>query len=153
MKYRLSHLLMFFLVTTLVACAPITAPNNVTPAPDATAAPQGEVPLEETPVENLAMVDAIGIRILESDPVQVEVVVRGNLADGCTQINETLVSREGNQYQVILTTQRPPDAICTQALVPFEEIISLDIEDASPGEYTVDVNGVVDTFSLGNTGS
>jgi len=122
------------------------------PSTESTATPQREAPLAETPTENLAAVGAIEIRIVESEPVQVEVIVRGYLADGCTQIAETSVTRDGNQFQVTLTTQRPADAICTQALVPFEEVISLDVEAASPGEYSVDVNGVTDIFVLSSTG-
>ena len=30
--------------------------------------------------------------------------------------------------------------MCTQALVPFEETVTLDISDAEPGDYTVIVN-------------
>jgi inhibitor of cysteine peptidase len=38
--------------------------------------------------------------------------------------------------------------VCTQALVPFEETIPLDVEGLLAGEYTVNVNGVMATFTL-----
>jgi hypothetical protein len=49
---------------------------------------------------------------------------------------------------VTITTVRPADQACTEALVPFEEVISLDVRGLDAGTYAVDVNGVRDTFEL-----
>jgi inhibitor of cysteine peptidase len=95
-----------------------------------------------------ATVEQIDIRILESFPVQVHVGVRGYLADGCTEIDEMIQSREGNTFNVTITTTRPADAMCTMALVPFEQNIPLDVEGLPAGTYTVMVNGVSGTFEL-----
>jgi inhibitor of cysteine peptidase len=95
-----------------------------------------------------ARVEEIEILILESFPVQVNVVARGNLPDGCTTIDQTEEKREGNTFLVTITTVRPPDRACTEALVPFEEVISLDVAGLAAGTYTVDVNRVRDTFEL-----
>lgn len=97
-----------------------------------------------------ASVEEIDIRILESFPVQVHVAARGNLPDGCTQINEnaTTVQRQGNTFDVYLETIRPRDAVCTEALVPFEHTIPLDVYGLEKGTYTVNVNGVEETFEL-----
>jgi len=95
-----------------------------------------------------AQIDAIDIAILESFPVQVRVTVTGNLPDGCTQVGKTNVERNKKTFTVSITTKRPRNAICTQALVPFEEGVSLPVEGLSKGTYTVDVNGVTDTFTL-----
>lgn len=162
MPLRTSSLLLVVVAFLLLACTTIPLPSEQTPVEtpaggtvpvetpvaDATTTPQEEAPVPEPTGENLAMIDTIEVRLLESDPVQVEVVVRGNLSDGCTELEEPTVSREGNEFTVVLTTQRPADAICTQAIVPFEQIIPLDVADAEPGDYTVDVNGVSETFTL-----
>jgi inhibitor of cysteine peptidase len=97
-----------------------------------------------------AAVEEIDIRILESFPVQVHVGARGNLPDGCTQINEnaTTVQRQGNTFNVYLETIRPRDAMCTEALVPFEHTIPLEVYGLERGTYTVNVNGVEETFEL-----
>jgi len=96
----------------------------------------------------LANVESIEILILESFPVQIRVVARGNHPDGCTSIVDTDVTQEGNTFLVAITTFRPPDQVCTQALVPFEETIALDVLGLPAGAYTVDVNGVTGTFEL-----
>jgi hypothetical protein len=95
-----------------------------------------------------AVVEEIEILILESFPVQVNVVVRGYLPDGCTEIDEIQQERTGQTFQVTITTVRPADAVCTEAIVPFEQVIGLDVAGLEAGTYTVDVNGIADTFTL-----
>jgi hypothetical protein len=104
--------------------------------------PQGDV------IAGLAVVETIDIMILESFPVQVQAVARGNLPDGCTTLDETMVERAGNLFRVTLTTQRPADAVCTDALVPFDHVIPLDVLGLPAGEYQVDVNGITGSFTL-----
>jgi hypothetical protein len=105
-------------------------------------------PEDDGVVEGLAPVEDIDILILESFPVQVNVVARGNLPDGCTTINEVTQERDGNTFRVTITTVRPVGMVCTEALVPFEKVIALDVYGLPAGVYTVDVNGVSDTFEL-----
>jgi inhibitor of cysteine peptidase len=97
-----------------------------------------------------ARVESIEILILESFPVQVMVQARGNLPDGCTRIDRIEKDRDVEKriLWVEMTTARPRDALCTQALVPFQENISLDVLGLPAGTYTVDVNGVTGTFTL-----
>ncbi|MCD6578811.1 hypothetical protein J7L48_05000 [bacterium] len=95
----------------------------------------------------LAPVEEIEIVILESFPVQVQVIASGNLPDPCTEISEVLQEREENTFFVTIKTYRPP-GLCIQVLAPFEEIISLEVYGLPAGTYTVDVNGVQGTFDL-----
>lgn len=119
---------------------------------------EGEAPtavVEEIPgespgetVSGTAMVDGVDVLILESFPVQVRVLVRGNLNDGCTELGEARVAREGSTFVVTLPTTREAAAMCTQALVPFEIGIPLDVLGLEAGTYTVDVNGTMASFVL-----
>lgn len=104
--------------------------------------PEGEVSYDLAPVDN------VDILIMESFPVQVRVVITGNLPDGCSQIDEAQVTREDKPFHVELTTRRPVDKECTEALVPYEENVPLDVVGLPAGEYTVEVNGVTETFTL-----
>ena len=135
------------LVLLLIAAVAVTACGaqpTETPTP----------PLSGDTIHGEAAVDAIDIAILESFPVQVQVLARGNLPDGCTQIDAVSQidgvsqQREDQTFSVTITTARPADAMCTQALVPFEETFSLDVYGLPAGVYTVDVNGVTGTFEL-----
>jgi len=80
-------------------------------------------------------------------PVQIDVIARGNLPDPCTEISEVLQEREGNTFFVTIKTYRPP-GLCIQVLAPFEVKIPLNVYGLPAGTYTVDVNGVQDTFDL-----
>lgn len=104
----------------------------------------------EVVTTGLAAVDEVDVLILESFPVQVRAVARGNYADGCTEAGPITqqFDTETNTFMVEFLTQRPADALCTQALVPFEEIIPLDVLGFPAGQYAVDVNGVQAQFEL-----
>jgi len=95
----------------------------------------------------LAQVENIRINLLESFPVQVNIIVNGYFRDGCEQIEKINSAQEGNLFKVVINTHSVGD-FCTEALVPFEEVISLDVYGLKAGIYTVDVNGVTDTFEL-----
>jgi inhibitor of cysteine peptidase len=97
-----------------------------------------------------ANVDNIEIMVMESFPVQVSVQATGNLKDGCTVIDEANITtvKKGDIFNVHIPTKRPKGAMCTQALVPFKINVPLDVYGLEKGNYTVDVNGVQDSFEL-----
>lgn len=99
-------------------------------------------------ISGTAPVDSIEINILESMPVQLSVVIRGNLPDSCTTISRPEEMRNGDTISLNLITERPADAVCTQVLTPFEETVLLDIEGLPAGVYTVAVGGVTGSFEL-----
>jgi inhibitor of cysteine peptidase len=99
------------------------------------------------PTISLAPVDEIDILILESFPVQINVIARGNLPNPCTEISEVLQERESNTFFITIKTYRSPGT-CIQVITPFEEIIPLNVYGLPAGTYTVDVNGVQATFDL-----
>ena len=146
-------LLSVLAVTLLLASCgqPTTTPTptETPPEPTATTGPTQEpTPIEGEVITGEAMVESIEILLLESFPIQVRVVAQGNLPDSCTEISEITRERDGDTFRVTITTSRPADAMCAQVLVPFEEVISLDVVGLPAGVYTVDVNGVSDTFEF-----
>lgn len=96
----------------------------------------------------MANVESIDILTLESFPVQINVIAEGYLPDGCTEIDEIKNEREGNTFNINITTKRPKDAICTQAIESFRETIPLEVQGLRAGNYTVNVNGVTGSFEL-----
>lgn len=140
-------------VPTLPAAPTAT---TVPPAPTATALPPTPVvdaptaePTEVTEVlAGTANVDSLDVRMLESFPVQVQVVAKGMLPNPCTAVDPARPERDGNTFRVTLTTSQPLDKACIQQLVPFEHVISLDVAGLKAGTYTVEVNTVRTTFTL-----
>lgn len=98
-----------------------------------------------------AMVDSVEVVLKESFPVQIDVLVEGNLPDGCTELGNARQQLVENTFNINLETRKlkDTDVMCTQALVPYETTISLDnVVGISAGEYTVNVNGVSTTFTM-----
>jgi len=125
-----------------LALVALAAGCGSTQEPEVTPTPEGDVIL------GLAPVDTIDILILESFPVQVQVRAAGNLPDGCTALGEITQELQGSMFAVTIGTTRPADALCTEALVPFETTIALDVLGLKAGTYTITVNGVSGTFTL-----
>lgn len=139
LKLRMT-ILTTFLAILVAPCAPMTA----TPSPIPT-----EDPTEVPATASVAVVKSIEILILESFPVQVNEVIRGDLPDaGCTMIASVNQVREGNTFKLTLVTTTDPLALCAQALTPFEQVVALDVRDLPAGQYTVSAGGVEETFEL-----
>ncbi len=97
----------------------------------------------------LTTVESIEMVIAESFPVQVFAILRGHLGDGCTEI--TGITSRGpvdNRFDIDIATQRPPDAMCTQALVPFEHNVPIEAHGLPAGDYNVVAGGVSASFTL-----
>lgn len=101
---------------------------------------------------SLANVNEVEVLLKESFPVLVDVIVKGDLPDGCTELSEDVSQRlVEKEFSIELNTRKlkDRDVMCTQALVPFEKTISLeDVVGISAGEYSVNVNGVKKTFKM-----
>lgn len=92
-------------------------------------------------------VNKISVEILESYPYQIHIVVDGYLSDGCTTLDEITQQRDGNTINVHITTKRPKDAFCIQAITEIQERIPLD-GGFLTGHYKVIVNDVEKKFEL-----
>ena len=95
-----------------------------------------------------AFIDTSEVVLLESYPVQVELVLKGNLPTPCHQLRAIVSPPDGqNSIQVEVYSLIDPDMICTQVLDPFEARIPLG--SYTEGAFTVFVNGeVVGSFDL-----
>ena len=145
MPKKVRALLLSLLVVTLAACSLIEGgEQEATAPPDAAAS----TPEAEEPETRQADVESIEVLVLESFPVQVNVIASGTLPDACTTLNDPAPRLEGNTFVINLTATRLPEEVCSQAIVPFDKVMQLDVEGLSAGTYTVSVNGVTDTFTL-----
>lgn len=77
----------------------------------------------------------------------VEVLVKGALPDGCTELAGVEQERAGHLVNVTLTTRRPKGAVCPQVVRPFR--FYLDLEGLyPPGAYTLKVNDTLRPFEV-----
>lgn len=99
----------------------------------------------------MAHVESVDVVLKESFPVQVDVLVKGTLPDGCTELGDVRQELTGTTFHVTLETRKlkDGDVVCTQALEDFETTIALkNVVGISAGEYVVDVNGVQKAFTM-----
>ncbi|HEX5839931.1 MAG TPA: hypothetical protein VFY26_18995 [Anaerolineales bacterium] len=135
--YRKITLIMAALFILLAsACAPVVPAAPIVQQPS-------------IPVTGMANVLDVEIQVLETQPVQAIAVIHGQLPDaGCTTVASTDQVQAGNILNVVLTTTTDPVALCTQALTPFEQTVSLNVSSLAPAVYTVNINGVEQSFYL-----
>lgn len=138
MDKKIKHLgILAVFVLLLSACQP-EIPTITPPAVD-----------EEFIYGQNAIVDSVEVILLESFPLQAQARVLGNFPDGCTELYEISVERQGQEFLLTLTTRRPGgDVACTEALVPFEEIVDLDVAGLEAGTYTVIAQDKEASFTL-----
>lgn len=100
-------------------------------------------------IQEWAYVETAEIQILESLPVQVVVVAKGNLSDGCQQLDRINTIQAGNKFTITIGKKSIDEQMmCTQALVPFEKRIPLNVTGLKAGNYSVNVNGISQDFKL-----
>lgn len=105
-------------------------------------------PVARTPAsETLLPISAVDVRVLDSNPAQVEAVVQGDLADSCTEVGLITQERQGATITVTILVTRPADAVCAAVITSVEQTIPLDGE-FPPGEYTLQVNDQTVTFTV-----
>ena len=129
-KMQLSLIFILFAGLLLSACQPFP--------------PADMPPVEEPPAEDEytygqdAVVENLEVMLLESFPLQANVIIAGYLPDGCTELVEINVERQGMEFVINLTTRRPTGNVaCTMALEPFEKLVDLPIDGLEAGTYTV----------------
>lgn len=143
----LKGLALILLIGALTACRGGGGEEAGTPTSAPTTEPT-PAPGSNEPSRGQAVVNSVDMLIMESFPVQVNVVAKGDLPDTCTRIDEVISQLSGDTFRVAITTLRQPDATCAQTIVPFEQSISLDVEGLKAGTYNVLVNGVTNSFTL-----
>ena len=138
-----------FMIIVLAACNQFpSSSGDQTVSSDQTPAPSPVVDLDKYEIGERAYVETADALILESFPLQVNIKITGNLPDGCTTIYQTESEQEGNSFKVKILTLREKEAMCTQALVPFEISVPLDVIGLPAGIYQVMVYDVRTEFTF-----
>lgn len=134
--------LLLLLGVLVTACAGLAEPTP-------TAVPIAPTPTPaDTPTTAAGEANVNNVRLTTPTETadQVNVIVEGDLPDGCTTVDKISQSQTDNTFLIEITTQRQADALCTEALVPYTETILLNTANLAPGTYTVNVNGVTAQF-------
>ncbi len=132
----------------LTACAPAINPIVVPPTTPAS----GPQILQTQTVSREAQVQSVEIQVMNSDPLQVNAVVRGSLTESCATLGQSQVQYTSNTFRITVYAVSPTDRGCAQVTAPFETTIALDIRGLPAGTYAVTANGVSAVFTLQTSG-
>jgi inhibitor of cysteine peptidase len=136
--------LMIFTGILLSACQAVIGPDDPTEVPPVTEPAEPKYEYDQR-----ATVEFVEVILLESFPLQAQAIVSGTLPDGCSELYEISVEQNGLRFNLTLTTRHlTGDVACTEALVPFEETVDLDIHGLEAGTYTVIAQDKQATFTL-----
>ena len=106
-----------------------------------------------SPYIKVVVVD-VEIRYLKTNPVQVELVIRGTLPDQCKYGFYSVENRADQNVKVSLDGIHPADNSCGQTGQSMEYVLPLgrDMPEAErgfpPGEYKLTVNNYQTSFSI-----
>jgi hypothetical protein len=95
-----------------------------------------------------APIHDVSVTVLMSNPPQVEVYIKGGLADGCTVFHELNWERDGKTVKITVTVERPREAVCTEVYGFFEKTVNLGTDFVSGETYTVNVNDKTTSFTM-----
>ena len=91
--------------------------------------------------------ESVELRLMETFPLQMEALVIGYLSDGCVILDDISTNQSNAIFEIVVETHREGD-LCTQALVPFEEIVPINIIGLNAGTYTLMANQIEIDFIL-----
>ncbi|MAQ77085.1 hypothetical protein CL684_00975 [Candidatus Campbellbacteria bacterium] len=97
---------------------------------------------------NIPSIDQTSIESSEGFPASHTLVVNGTLANDCVYLNNSEQTRDGNVFNVLLTTRIEDSGSCGTEPIAFEERIVLETIGLPAGVYVVDINGQELAFEL-----
>jgi hypothetical protein len=77
----------------------------------------------------------------------VELLIRGALPDGCTELHYIEQQRRGNLIDVTFEMRKPKGAVCTQVVRPYRFYYTFE-QPLPPGDYTLTLNDTVEPFTV-----
>lgn len=117
----------------LVACGPTLLQSLAAPAPEATNS-------DGVPV----MVAHVGVEVGVGSPIPVDIMIAGSWPHLCSQLQSVTQVVEGRTIRIDLeTTPEPADCPPDMVGLPFRLAFPLNGIALEPGEYTVEVNGLL----------
>lgn len=104
---------------------------------------------QQKPMGHLeAKIDSITVQSTEAFPVRSTVTVIGRLPTKCNKIQEVEQTLRDNVFEVKLLIDPILFTNCPVAEEKFTQKIDLPVDGLKAGEYVVNVNGVVTSFTL-----
>ena len=144
-------------VVFLLACCAVGCTSNRSKLPPtAGLSGQGDViqqsPLGSSPDPNLTLkladVERVEATYEPAPTPHVRVVISGTLNDGATRIHDIRQQSIAGGVTLSVITARPKGAMATLAIVPFERVVTVDLQGQAPGPFSISANAVGATVEV-----
>lgn len=146
MRAPFSQCVVVLLLMCVVGCTTnrSTLPPNTVPPGQGDASPQ--YPLGTAPDPNLTLkladVERVEATYEPSPTPHARVVISGTLNDGATRIHDIRQQRVPGGVTLSVITSRPKDAVATLAIIPFERVVTVDLQGQPAGIFSISANAV-----------
>jgi hypothetical protein len=111
-----------------------------TPSSSVSENPYAPQPSDDKLTRGSAFMNSADLLLMESFPIQVAMILRGNLPTPCHNLRVIINRPDGNNnIDVAAYSVSDPSVICAQVLQSFDA--SIPLGSFPPGHYTVSVNG------------
>ena len=158
MNEPFNKLILVLLIASLFVFSMAGCAERAAPIVEATPTANPEVEMTESaphvsPYIKVT-VDGVEIRYLETNPVQVELVIRGTLPDQCKYRFYSVENRSDQNVKISLSGIHPSDSSCLQTAQTIEYVLRLgrDMPESGrgfpPGDYNLTVNNYQTSFSI-----
>ncbi len=149
-------LVLLALACTAGACAPIEAASPAITDPPSGQNTPASAPTTNGPIVSPyvdVVVTGVEVRKLPTQPVRVELVIRGTLPDQCKYRFIAVDHREGQQVRVQLRAMHPaeqcdPTVQSIEYVLPLERNMPESKRGFAPGTYELTINDYQTTFSI-----
>jgi hypothetical protein len=143
------HFFQGVVVLLLMCVVGCTASRSQLP-PNAVPPGQGDLspqyPVGTAPDPNLTLkladVERVEATYEPSPSPHARVVISGTLNDGATRIHDIRQQRVPGGVTLSVVTARPRDAVATLAIIPFERVVTVDLQGQPPGIFSITANAV-----------
>ncbi len=105
----------------------------------------GETP---TPTPTPPQVTSLLVAMSGTDPIQVQATIAGDLKNSCNTLTGVNVQQQGMTFVLDVQYNFADTGSCAEAVIPFTEIVPLNVTGLAPGTYTVTAGGFNQTFTL-----
>lgn len=147
MRDIIFHYVVALVLLCCVGCTAGAGRNSHRSSPSAQPG-QGDVtpqyPVASAPDPNLTLkladVDHITATYEPSPTPHARVVISGTLADGATRIHDIRQQRVVGGVTLSVITARPKDAVATLAIIPFERVVTVDLQGQPAGIFSISAN-------------
>lgn len=144
MRCQIFHCLAVLLLGCVVGCTtgPRKHPSHTGHADQGDSSLQ--YPVASAPDANLTLkladVDHVTATYEPAPTPHARVVISGTLADGATRIHDIREQRVAGGVTLSVITARPKDAVATLAIIPFERVVTVDLQGQPAGIFSISAN-------------